>query len=118
MRDKMSDKPTLERLEKLLNIAASALPLYEVRGVFRLIENTPAGEKVKYLEDKVTQKSLKDLYAGVFLVCPIGDKTNGRTMIEISTRDNTIFSKMGSSRDASILRDAYRKAEEYFEIVF
>lgn len=111
-------KEETKRLEKLTKLAGSLLPNYEIRGVFRLIENTPAGPKVNYVETDVNDVPIDNLFGGVLLACPKGDRTNGYTMLEISTRDNKIFTRRGSSRDAILLQEAYLSENEKFELVF
>jgi len=107
-----------ERMGNLIVIAEKALPKYEIRGVFRMIEETPAGNKCKYLETEIGAINLECLFGGILLACPKGDRSNGRYNLEISTRDQSIkVSKYASSSDAQILSDAYKEKGFDFKII-
>ncbi len=110
-------RQTIEILKELSDIAISTLPNYEVRGVFRIVEQTPVGQKCSYQEKKIDEIPLEHLYGEIILVCPRGDKTNGKLNLEISNRDRTIRVKRGtSSREACILSEAYETRKYYFNI--
>ena len=108
----------IEKLRHLTEITQSTLRKYEVRGVFRAIEETPAGRKCYYSEMSIGRMPLEHLYAGVIFVCPKGDRTNGRMQLEVSVRDHTIrVMGSASSADAAELLDEYRKKGYNFTVV-
>ena len=106
-----------KRIANIAEIARNTLPSYEIRGVFRVVETTPAGDKCKYLERGVGEIPLEHLFGGVLLACPRGDRTNGAVRLEISTRDRRIYvDKNTSSHDAQTLGLALRKRGYDFSI--
>lgn len=112
-----SDEQELEKIREIADITRSALPSYETRGVFRIIEETPAGRKRHYEERVIGEVPLDYLYAGVLLVCPRGDRTDGRMKLEVSVRDFTIkIDKSASSADAVKLQENYANKGYKFEI--
>ena len=79
-----------EKISRLIRITSAAAQSCEVRGVYKIAEDTPAGRKASYEERVVGELPLEFLYGGCILVCPGGDRTNGETYIEIDSRSDTI----------------------------
>jgi hypothetical protein len=114
----MNDETNTSRLRRLADIAYRVLPKYEIRGVFRSVDLTPAGPKVTYAEKKVGDTFYQAPVGGVLLVCPGTDRTNGEVALEISSRDSTIYVLDDrASEDAAALKKALRKRKEKFNIV-
>lgn len=115
---KALDNQEEKKIREIADITRSVLSDYETRGIFRLIEETPVGQKSSYQEREISEIPLNYLYGGVLLVCPRGDRTDGRMKIEISVRDCTIrVDRKASSADAMKLQRLYLKEGYEFEIM-
>jgi hypothetical protein len=108
----------IQRLTDISDIAIDTLRNYEIRGVFRLIEYGPAGRKCEYKEEEIKKYPIENLFGEILIACPKGDRTNGKSIIEISNRDRKIImlDENASSINASILQKEFQKKEYYFSI--
>lgn len=106
-------------IKEIAKIAQLSLPRYEIKGVFRLIEDTPAGRKCSYEERVIDEAPLEYLFAGVMLACPKDNRKNGKINLEISVRDGKIrVAPEASSADAAKLKENLDRKGYYFTIFF
>jgi hypothetical protein len=118
MREYLKENPELEEIKKIKSIMINSLPQYEIRGVFKIQETTPAGIKCNYVEHKIDSIDLELLYGGIILACAGQDRTTGINRLEVSTRDKTIrVDHNASSRDAKNLEIALLEENLRFKII-
>jgi hypothetical protein len=118
---KMSDLMTSQRRRKLntlITITKDEVPYLDLRAVYRLIEKTPSGNKCRYLERSVDVFPIENIFGDVLLLCPEGDRTDGKVHLEISSRDNKIITVNPDFKGlAYSLSQTYRQKTKFiFEV--